>query len=61
MYKRHPIACDYIRARGADRLCSYGDWAALSDECDAATAAYLKNEVSDGIIAPAYSLSLIHI
>ena len=45
----------YIRARGADRLCSYGDWAALSDECDAATAAYLKNEVSDGIIAPAYS------
>ena len=50
-----PIACAYIRARGADRLCSYGDWAALSDECDAATAAYLKNEVSDGIIAPAYS------
>ena len=41
-----PIACAYIRARGADRLCSYGDWAALSDECDAATAAYLKNEVS---------------
>ena len=50
-----PIACAYIRARGADRLCSYGDWAALSDECDAATAEYLKNEVSDGIIAPAYS------
>ena len=50
-----PIACAYIRARGADRLCSYGDWAALSDECDAATAAYLKTEVSDGIIAPAYS------
>ena len=50
-----PIACAYIRARGADRLCSYGDWAALSDECDAATAAYLKSEVSDGIIAPAYS------
>ena len=50
-----PIACAYIRARGADRLCSYGDWAALSDECDAATAEYLKTEVSDGIIAPAYS------
>ena len=50
-----PIACAYIRARGADRLCSYGDWAALSDECDAATAAYLKNEVSDGIIAPSFS------
>ena len=50
-----PIACAYIRARGADRLCSYGDWAALSDECYAATAEYLKGEVSDGIIAPAYS------
>ncbi len=50
-----PIACAYIRARGADRLCSYGDWAALSDVCDAATAAYLKNEVSDGIIAPGYT------
>jgi phosphoribosylaminoimidazolecarboxamide formyltransferase/IMP cyclohydrolase len=49
-----PIACAYIRARGADRLCSYGDWAALSDTCDAATAKYLKNEVSDGIIAPDY-------
>lgn len=50
-----PIACAYIRARGADRLCSYGDWAALSDVCDAATAAYLKDEVSDGIIAPGYT------
>ena len=50
-----PVACAYIRARGADRLCSYGDWAALSDVCDAATAQYLKNEVSDGIIAPGYS------
>ena len=49
------IACAYIRARGADRLCSYGDWAALSDECDAATAEYLKGEVSDGIIAPSFS------
>ena len=50
-----PIACAYIRARGADRLCSYGDWAALSDVCDAATARYLKDEVSDGIIAPGYT------
>ena len=50
-----PIACAYIRARGADRLCSYGDWAALSDICDAATANYLKAEVSDGIIAPGYT------
>ena len=50
-----PIACAYIRARGADRLCSYGDWAALSDTCDAATAAYLKPEVSDGIIAPDFT------
>ena len=50
-----PVACAYIRARGADRLCSYGDWAALSDECDAATAEYLKGEVSDGIIAPSFS------
>ena len=50
-----PIACAYIRARGADRLCSFGDWAALSDVCDAATARYLQAEVSDGIIAPGYT------
>ncbi len=50
-----PIACAYIRARGADRLCSYGDWAALSDVCDADVANYLKYEVSDGIIAPGYT------
>ena len=50
-----PIAAAYIRARGADRLCSYGDWAALSDVCDGATATYLKDEVSDGIIAPGYT------
>ena len=50
-----PIACAYIRARGADRLCSYGDWAALSDVCDAATATYLKYEVSDGVIAPGFT------
>ncbi len=56
-----PIACAYIRARGADRLCSYGDWAALSDECDAATAAYLKEEVSDGVIAPSYTPEALEI
>ena len=50
-----PMACAYIRARGTDRLSSYGDWAALSAECDAATAAYLKEEVSDGVIAPSYT------
>ena len=50
-----PIACAYIRARGTDRLSSYGDWAALSDVCDAATARYLKDEVSDGVIAPGYT------
>ncbi len=50
-----PIACAYIRARGADRLCSYGDWAALSDTCDADTARYLALEVSDGVIAPDYT------
>ena len=49
------IACAYVRARGADRLCSYGDWAALSDVCDAATARYLALEVSDGVIAPGYT------
>ena len=56
-----PIACAYIRARGADRLCSYGDWAALSDVCDAATARYLKHEVSDGIIAPGYTQEALEI
>ena len=56
-----PIACAYIRARGADRLCSYGDWAALSDTCDAATAAYLKYEVSDGVIAPDYTPEALEI
>ena len=50
-----PIASAYIRARGADRLCSYGDWAALSDVCDASVATYLKDEVSDGVIAPGYT------
>ena len=49
------IACAYIRARGADRLCSYGDWAALSDVCDADVARYLQAEVSDGVIAPGFT------
>ena len=50
-----PLATAYIRARGADRMSSYGDFAALSDECDAATASFLAREDSDGIIAPSYS------
>ena len=50
-----PIACAYARARGADRMSSYGDWAALSDVCDAATARFLALEVSDGVIAPGYT------
>ena len=50
-----PLACAYARARGADRMSSFGDWIALSDECDAATAKIIKREVSDGIIAPGYS------
>lgn len=49
------ISSAYIRARGADRMSSYGDFTALSDECDKATAMYLAKEVSDGIIAPSYS------
>ena len=53
--KLSPIACAYIRARGADRMSSYGDWAALSEVCDEATAQYLKAEVSDGVIAPGYT------
>lgn len=50
-----PIACAYARARGADRMSSYGDWIALSDECDEATARLIAREVSDGIIAPGYT------
>ena len=50
-----PLACAYARARGADRMSSFGDWIALSDECDASTALLIKKEVSDGIIAPGYS------
>ena len=56
-----PLACAYARARGADRLCSYGDWAALSDICDADTARLLSGEVSDGVIAPGYSEKALEI
>ena len=51
----NPLACAYVRARGTDRLCSFGDWVALSDVCDAMTANLIKQEVSDGIIAPGYT------
>ncbi len=56
-----PIACAYIKARGADRLSSYGDWAALSEVCDEPTARYLSHEVSDGIIAPGYTEKALEI
>lgn len=49
------LACAYARARGADRLCSFGDWVALSDVCDETTAKLLSREVSDGVIAPGYT------
>ena len=51
----NPLACAYARARGADRLCSFGDWVALSDICDAMTASMIAKEVSDGVIAPGYT------
>ncbi len=50
-----PLACAYARARGTDRMCSFGDWVALSDECDALTARLIAREVSDGVIAPGYT------
>ena len=49
-----PLACAYARARGTDRMCSFGDWVALSDVCDKTTAELIKREVSDGVIAPGY-------
>ena len=51
----NPLACAYARARGADRMCSFGDWVALSDVCDALTASLIAREVSDGVIAPGYT------
>ena len=56
-----PMATAYIRARGADRMSSYGDFVALSDECDEQTAAFLAREVSDGVIAPSYSEKALEI
>ncbi|MBQ6062106.1 MAG: phosphoribosylaminoimidazolecarboxamide formyltransferase [Prevotella sp.] len=56
-----PIACAYARARGADRMSSYGDFVALSDTCDAVTAKLIKREVSDGVIAPDYTDEAIEI
>ncbi len=56
-----PLACAYARARGTDRMSSFGDWIALSDPCDAVTAGLIKREVSDGIIAPGYSPEALEI
>ena len=56
-----PVATAYVRARGADRMSSSGDFVALSDECDAPTAHFLQREVSDGIIAPSYSEAALEI
>ena len=56
-----PLACAFARARGTDRMCSFGDWIALSDECDALTAKLIKREVSDGVIAPGYSPEALEI
>ena len=56
-----PLACAYVRARGTDRLCSFGDWVALSDVCDVTTAKLLAREVSDGIIAPGYEPEALEI
>ncbi len=56
-----PLACAYVRARGTDRMCSFGDFVALSDICDVTTAKLLKREVSDGIIAPGYEPEALEI
>ncbi len=56
-----PLACAYARARGTDRMCSFGDWVALSDVCDVTTAKMLAREVSDGIIAPGYEPEALEI
>ena len=56
-----PIACAYARARGTDRLCSFGDFLALSDVCDEVTARIIKREVSDGVIAPGYTPEALEI
>ncbi len=56
-----PLACAYARARGTDRMCSFGDFIALSDTCDATTARLIKREVSDGVIAPGYTPEALEI
>lgn len=56
-----PLACAYARARGTDRMCSFGDWVALSDTCDELTAMLIKREVSDGVIAPGYTPKALEI
>ena len=56
-----PLACAYARARGTDRMCSFGDWVAMSDVCDVTTAKMLKREVSDGVIAPGYEPEALEI
>ena len=56
-----PLACAYARARGADRMSSYGDFIALSDECDVSTARMIQREVSDGVIAPGYTAEALEI
>ena len=56
-----PVACAYVRARGADRMSSYGDFAAVSDICDESLAEFLRGEVSDGIIAPGYTAGALEI
>ena len=56
-----PLACAYARARGTDRMCSFGDWIALSDICDEVTAKLIKREISDGVIAPGYTPEALEI
>ena len=56
-----PLACAYARARGTDRMCSFGDWVALSDVCDVTTAKLIQREVSDGVIAPGYEPEALEI
>lgn len=56
-----PLACAYARARGTDRMCSFGDWVALSDICDVTTAKLIQREVSDGVIAPGYEPEALEI
>ena len=57
----NPLACAYVRARGTDRMCSFGDWVALSDICDELTASLIAPEVSDGVIAPGYTEEALEI